>query len=126
MTPTEKQFFKKLCKAVEPLNVVVAPQVAMSAIVDVPRQFNENKFRHKNRAGFAQKRLDFVLLDIKSLEPILVVELDDPSHDGREFEDSRRDDILAETGHPLLRIDVRENLTTEQLAQRVLDDLMRG
>lgn len=119
LTPTEKKFFQTLQSIGAVQGFVVAPQMAMSAIVDTPQKFNENKFRNKNRAGFAQKRLDFVLLDHRHLRTVLVIELDDPSHDGREAEDSQREDILAEAGHRLLRVDVREQLTKEQLEKRI-------
>jgi very-short-patch-repair endonuclease len=124
MPPSEKEFFKKLYAAGEPWELIVAPQVAMSAIGAIPKKYNDNlKYRHKNRAGFAQKRLDFVLLDSDSLEPVLVVELEDQIHDNREDEDAQRNEILAETGYPLLRIAVRERLTTEQLTERIAEVL---
>lgn len=126
MTNTEKSFFRQLRQAGSSLGFLVAPQVAMSSIIDIPARQNRSYYKHINRASFAQKRLDFVLLDEETLEPLLVVELDDPSHDGREAEDLERAEILEKTGHQLLRIDVRENLSTVELEQRVKEILFRG
>jgi hypothetical protein len=119
MTAPEKKFFKVLAKVAAEQGLLVAPQVAMSALVDVPRKYNENRFAHINRAGFAQKRLDYVLIDMEFLEPVLVVELDDPSHDGREYEDARREDLLEAAGYKVLRVDVRERLSPGELAEKI-------
>jgi hypothetical protein len=116
MTPTEKRFFKAISAIGANNGFLVAPQVAMSALVDIPKKYNENQYAHINRAGFSQKRLDYVLLDVESLNPVLVIELDDPSHDGRENEDAPREKMLKVTGYPLLRIDVRDQLTRGQIA----------
>lgn len=121
MTPSEKDFFRTLSEVGADQGFLVAPQVAMSAMVDIPKKYNENRYVHTNRAGFAQKRLDFVLLDADSLDPILVIELDDPSHDGREEEDAQREELLEATGYRLLRVDVRERLSPEGLADRIAE-----
>jgi hypothetical protein len=119
MTRSEKQFFNALQRIGTAQQFIVAPQVAMGAIVDIPARFNEGKYKHTNRAGFAQKRLDYVLLDEKSLEPILAIELDDESHDGREAEDQLRNDILAEAGYAILRLDVRDQLSGPAIADHI-------
>jgi very-short-patch-repair endonuclease len=50
----------------------------------------------------AKMRADFVLLN-KSYLPVVVIELDDSSHRGRESKDARRDSYVKEAGIAVLR-----------------------
>ena len=72
----------------------VLAQVAFSALIDC------NQF--KLRSKFNRKVTDFVLLD-KQLEVIAIIELDDPSHLGKEHIDAQRDEMLEQAGYQVYR-----------------------
>lgn len=56
LTPTELKFFKVLREAFP--DVLVCPQVALAAVVDIPAYFNNNQYKYANRAPFAAKYAD--------------------------------------------------------------------
>lgn len=107
MTATELKFFKRLIAAVPGL--VVAPQVAMSGLVDIAAHQNRGRYRHLNRSAFAQKRVDFILIEPSSGAIVHVIELDDHTHDSAaaKAKDRERDSILAQCGYSVLRFDAR-------------------
>lgn len=92
ITPFEQKMFIRLIEAF-PHHHVLA-QVAFSALI------HSDQF--KLRAKFNRKVTDFVLLD-KALEVIAIIELDDPSHIGKEQEDAQRDAMLTQAGYRVFR-----------------------
>lgn len=72
----------------------VLAQVAFSALIT-----NQN---YKIRNQFNRKVTDFVVLD-KDCNVVVIIELDDPSHIGKEKEDAERDAMLNEAGYRVLR-----------------------
>lgn len=92
ITPFEQKMFFRLNEAF-PQHHVLA-QVAFSALIDCD-QF-------KLRSKFNRKVTDFVLLD-KQLEVIAIIELDDPSHLGKEHIDAQRDEMLEQAGYQVYR-----------------------
>lgn len=108
LTPTELIFFKRLRQAFP--DVSICPQVALAAVVDIPAKYNQGKFKHVNRAAFAAKFADFVVVDPDTGEVHAIIELDDYSHDGaaRQAEDAARDAMLEEVGIPVHRFDARK------------------
>lgn len=127
LTPAETRMFRVLCDAVP--EAVVAPQVALSALVDtrkdaaqplpspngwvrLARKLRPAKLRattHRRRAFISQKRLDFVLLDRLDGSVLGVVELDDHTHDSAKARkaDRQRDALLEACGYPVVRFDAR-------------------
>jgi hypothetical protein len=82
LTPTELIFFKRLRQAFP--DVLVCPQVALAAVVDIPANYNHGKYKHVNRAPFAAKFADFAIVEPDTGEVHAIIELDDYSHDGAE------------------------------------------
>jgi hypothetical protein len=115
MTPTELQFFQCLVEALP--EAAIAPQVAMSALVDAPANLNVGMSPFAARGKISQKRLDFVIFDKASGEAVCVVELDDWTHDNRvqKRKDSERNTILKGAGYEIRRFDARKMPTTVQL-----------
>lgn len=72
----------------------ILAQVAFSALI------TNNNFKIRNK--FNRKVTDFVLLNQK-LEVVAIIELDDPSHIGKEQEDAERDSMLHEAGYQVYR-----------------------
>lgn len=92
ITAFESQMFLRLKQAFPHYHVLA--QVAFSALITS---------EHYNiRSKFNRKVTDFVILDQK-MRVIAVVELDDPSHIGKEVEDQKRDRMLKEAGYRVQR-----------------------
>jgi hypothetical protein len=108
LTPTELIFFKRLQAAFP--DVLICPQLALAAVVDIPAKFNQGQYKHVNRAGFAAKFADFAIVDPDSGEVLAIIELDDHTHDGpaRQAEDAARDAMLAQVGIEVYRFDARK------------------
>ena len=107
LTGNEKHLFRLLRYAVPEL--YVCPQVSLGALLEPAANKNDDSV--SGRANFwAQwsrvkaKRADFCLLSRESLEVLLIVELDDRSHDGRGAQDAERDGYCAQGGYRTLRI----------------------
>ena len=92
ITRYETKMFYRLKEAFPEHHVMA--QVAFSALIT-----NEHL---KIRSKFNRKVTDFVLLD-QELKVIAIIELDDPSHIGKEVEDARRDAMLNEAGYHVYR-----------------------
>ncbi|WP_018310881.1 DUF2726 domain-containing protein [Cupriavidus sp. UYPR2.512] len=77
----------------------VFPQVAMSAFV---------QHKGKSQAArnlFAQKYVDYLVCERKTMRPLYVIELDGASHcsDKAQKRDSQKNDVLASAGIPIMR-----------------------
>ena len=92
ITHYESQLFLKLKQAF-PQHHILA-QVAFSALI--------TNDQLKIRNLFNRKVTDFVILDQK-MRVVAIIELDDPSHIGKEKEDQYRDRMLNEAGYRVWR-----------------------
>nr|WP_227591538.1 MULTISPECIES: DUF2726 domain-containing protein [Acinetobacter] len=92
ITDFEYKMFIRLNEAFPQYHVLA--QVAFSSLMT-----SDN---YKIRRQFNRKVTDFVLLD-QQLNVVVIIELDDPSHIGKELEDSKRDAMLNEAGYIVLR-----------------------
>lgn len=92
ITAFESKMFHRLNEAFPDYHVLA--QVAFSALIT-----NQN---YKIRNRFNRKVTDFVILD-QAYNVLVIIELDDPSHIGKETEDAERDAMLEEAGYRILR-----------------------
>lgn len=92
ITAFESRMFQRLKRAFPEYHILA--QVAFSALITS----QDLKIRNQ----FNRKVTDFVLLDA-SLQVIAIVELDDPSHLGKENIDAQRDAMLNEAGYRVFR-----------------------
>ena len=92
MTAFERRMFMRLKQAFPEHHVLA--QVAFSALI--------TNTHYKIRALFNRKVTDFVILNAE-LQVIAIVELDDPSHIGKEQEDAERDAMFHEAGYRVVR-----------------------
>ncbi|KAF7962803.1 hypothetical protein AWV80_17535 [Cupriavidus sp. UYMU48A] len=93
----EIHLYERLAAALK--DAYVFPQVAMSAFV-----------QHKGKSQvarnfFAQKYVDYLVCDRKSMRPLYVIELDGASHGSARAQkrDSQKNDVLASAGIPIKR-----------------------
>jgi very-short-patch-repair endonuclease len=92
ITAFEQKMFIRLNEALPEHHILA--QVAFSALI------TSNHF--KIRQQFNRKVTDFVVLN-REMRVIAIVELDDPSHIGKEDEDQQRDAMLTEAGYTVFR-----------------------
>lgn len=92
ITNFESHLFKRLKEAFPHYHVLA--QVAFSALITHDQM--------KMRNQFNRKVTDFVLLD-QSYKVIAIIELDDPTHLGKEKEDAQRDAMLIAAGYMVMR-----------------------
>jgi very-short-patch-repair endonuclease len=73
------------------------------------------------RNRICQKHVDFVLCSHYPVKPVLVIELDDSSHDrpDRQQRDAIVDDCLASAGLPILHVRCRQAYDVRQLAAEI-------
>jgi very-short-patch-repair endonuclease len=100
-TTTETILFKLLKENLP--NYYVAVQVSLSAIIYTKT--------YKSRSQFRTYYADYIICNENGEVPLLVIELDDKSHnnDKRELQDKRKNTVIQDAEIPLLRIKVGEN-----------------
>ena len=123
VSDAERRFHARLVKALPEYTVFT--QVAMSALVEPVDQPGSPGHAFA-RARFARKYVDYVLCVPASLDVVAVIELDDPSHDGRAIEDADREAILASAGYRVLRWDVRDLPSDQEIAAALSIALTAG
>ena len=92
LTKFEQKMFVRLKEALPQYHV--CPQVAFSALI--------TQDDLKIRQMFNRKVTDFVLID-QQCKVIAIIELDDPSHIGKEKQDQQRDAMLNDAGYTVYR-----------------------
>jgi len=92
ITAFESKMFTRL-KDAFPHHHILA-QVAFSALIT-----HDNM---KMRSKFNRKVTDFVVMD-REYNVVAIIELDDPSHIGKEQEDAERDAMLIAAGYTVVR-----------------------
>lgn len=99
----------------------VSSQVSMNALLDPEIQYRSNEHNLKARRAFSQKVVDFVVCDKKTGDVVVLVELDDWSHDSPEARkrDQARDAMLHEAGYQTLRWDARAMPSPQTIKNRV-------
>jgi hypothetical protein len=117
LTRAERDFFAVL-RAAAPPGWHVFPQVRLANLV-TPRQGVRNWTLHFNRV--AAKCVDFVLCAPHDTAPLLVVELDDSSHNrpDRQARDAFVDAALGSAGLPILHVRWRPRYDAEELAAAI-------
>lgn len=100
-TANEAQFFQCLQTAFP--NHYVAAQVALSAIVDAEE--------YKDRSQFRTYYADYIICDKSGVSPLLVVELDDTTHNRKKRieQDQRKNGVLFDAQIPLYRFTARRS-----------------
>lgn len=101
LTPAELSYYKVLTSALGP-EVTLLAKVKLTDILFVSRP-NEN-MRYFNK--IAQGHVDFLLCNSSDMQPVLVIELDDASHDrpSQKKKDAFKDEALRAAEVPILRV----------------------
>ena len=119
LSAAERSFLGVLDQACpDPLRVLV--KVRLADLIK-PGGNLQGKAFYQALNRINQKHVDFVLADRRSLEPILVVELDDSSHQraDRQQRDAFLDKALAAAGIPVLHVPVRRTYAPAELTRQI-------
>ncbi len=122
MTQTEYRFFGILREVIKD-KYFIMPQVALSRIIEVQkgleRYGSDSWYSNFNRIN--KKTVDFVIFDKVYLSPLLVIELDDYTHNyfSRQERDDFLDGALKVAGLNILHIRPQHNYDTSQLEQAI-------
>ena len=114
LTAAERSFYEVLCNVTES-ELHVFPKVRLADLVWMPKG-TANRQAHFNR--IQSKHVDFVLCDREKLAPVLVIELDDASHEeaSRRDRDTFVDTALIAAGLPILHIPAKRAYVPADLA----------
>ncbi len=124
LTPAELNFFPVL-REVASQRFGVLAKVRLGDILTVPGQ-GSKPTTARNR--IQQKHVDFLLVDPLTTRPVLVIELDDASHErqDRRERDSFLNRACAAAGVPVLHVKARHAYAPAELARAVEDKLGRA
>jgi very-short-patch-repair endonuclease len=118
----EVEFFRVLQQIVGGNGLILA-QVSLKQLLYFPGNNQTNPGRRTWQNKVAQRCVDFVIVDPKSLRPILVIELNDRSHEqeDRILRDAEVKAILQAAGVPFLPIPQTKTYDRRDLAVRITE-----
>jgi very-short-patch-repair endonuclease len=119
LSRTEREFYERLIVAVAGLQIAVFAKVRLEDLLWLPKG-TANRQGHRNRVQ--SKHVDFVLCDRRDLRPVLVIELDDASHErqDRRTRDALVNEILSAAGLPILHVKARWAYDAQSIARQVI------
>lgn len=121
MTPNEVEFYHRLNRALAGQFIVMA-QVSLASLVDNKLKRGTHQYWELRKA-YSGKVADYVACDAKTLEPLVIIELDDVTHDFSK--DAKRDGFTALAGLRTVRFWSRKKPSDAEILQRVLRETGR-
>lgn len=96
-------------------SALVFPHVALRDLVTITGINKSDYYKYYNQID--RKQIDFLLVDAKNLKPMLVIELDDSSHQrpDRIERDQFVEKVLSVTKIPLARVPVKQAYDPKEL-----------
>ena len=96
-------------------NLTIISKIRLADLIE-----SNNKFNYSDFNKIRSKHIDFALCDKHTLMPLLLIELDDNSHN--QYERRQRDDFvnqsLVQSGYKILRI---RNIDKEQIKMQLYE-----
>jgi very-short-patch-repair endonuclease len=119
LTPAERSLFEVL-RSITGEEILIFAKVRMEDLLYLPKGTPERQ-THVNRVR--SKQVDFVLCDREKVSPLLVIELNDRSHESQKRQD--RDAFLQRAfesaGIPILWVTAQASYNPRELAATVQD-----
>ena len=114
LTVTERSFYEVL-RSIAGDELEVFAKVRLLDLVYLPKG-TDTRQSHTNRV--MSKHVDFLLCERQNVSPLLVIELDDSSHerDDRAERDAFVDEALGAAGLPILHITAKHSYIPKELA----------
>jgi hypothetical protein len=124
LTQAERAFFVTLQQAVGQQFLIFAKVRALD-LIWMPKG-TESRQAHQNRVQ--AKHVDFVLCSRDVVRPLVVIELDDSSHesDDRRARDVLLDNVFRAAGLPLVRFACRASYRVEEIRARIASEIESG
>ena len=121
MTKTELNFYRVLNQCIDE-NTLLFSKVRMADIITVIKG-SENWRGHFNK--IQAKHVDFLLCDSESIEPLLIIELDDKSHDrpDRIARDEFVDSAMEAAKLDIIHIKVQDDYDQDSLKKLIFEYL---
>lgn len=118
LTPAEGVFYRALLTAVSGAPLVVLAKVRLRDLVEIPRGVESPQRYH---GKVMAKHVDFVLCELQTLRPLLVIELDDSSHRRRDRmeRDAFVNQVMATIGLPIWHVPCASRYSVADLRQGV-------
>lgn len=114
LTKNELEFYARLKRALPDL--AIFPQVAMRALVR-PGSPSGTRRYWRESGMLGAKHCDFLICDPSTLAIVVIIELDDRTHDAEK--DAARDAMTAAAGYPTLRWHSRHKPNVEEIRTAV-------
>ncbi|MBC7876702.1 MAG: DUF2726 domain-containing protein [Anaerolineales bacterium] len=113
-TNAEASFFHFLKQMIGE-GVIIFPHVALRDLVSISGVEKTNYYKYYNQID--RKQVDFLLVESKTLKPMLVIELDDSSHQraDRIQRDEFVEKVLATAKIPIARVPVKQSYNAKEL-----------
>lgn len=124
VSPAEREFYLVLRRVVEDRAILLV-QVSLNQLLHVPRgEKGTPQAGWRNR--IAQKSIDFLLVHPQSFQPLVAIELDEPSHarPSRQSRDEVVETALEAAGLPLVRVLTSKSYDTREIEAALLDYLV--
>ena len=114
----ERAFYEELRVALNGSDTLIFAKVRLLDLLWLPKGTTGRR-GHLNRV--MSKHVDFVLCDRQNLRPLLVIELDDKTHDqeDRQTRDAIVDRVLGAAGLPILHMRARAAYAPREIAQQI-------
>jgi hypothetical protein len=121
LTAAERSFYEVL-RSIAGDQLEVFAKVRLLDLFYLPKG-TENRQSHSNRV--ISKHVDFLLCDRQNVSPLLVIELDDSSHerDDRTERDAFVDEALSAAGLPILHVAAKRSYAPQELAEMIQQKL---
>lgn len=116
ITDAEFSFFRVLQLAMKEDAYVLA-QVALGQLIFVKNAKGQKAWRNRIQS----KAVDYLICDAQKMKPLLVVELDDVSHESkdRQKRDQVLDEVLQAAGLPILHIKAAMHYDPRELRRQI-------
>lgn len=117
LTIAEKNFYDVLNNVLEDTEYYICPKVRLADIVSVEKTDKRQSYFNKIKS----KHVDFLLCNRKSLEPLIVIELDDSSHNksDRIERDNFLDKVLEASEIKILRFKVKKSYNVLEIKEKL-------
>ncbi len=123
LTQAESRFYEAL-KSITQQRAEILCKVRLGDVFFTPNYYKN--VAYANRIN--QKHVDFLICELKTMKPMLGIELDDSSHyrSRRRERDQFVDDVFETTGLPLLHIQSQQSYDLHQLVEQIVTALEKA
>lgn len=121
LTKNEWIFYKSLKPIADKYNLIVLSKIRLADLVEVDEALKNNKneyYRYFNM--IKAKHIDFALAVPKNMKVVLLIELDDMSHNNQKYRDIFINNICNKCGYKLLRTD-NDVLLDEKIKKKIIE-----